>query len=97
MSFSGEYTKPASGGAPCSYNTLCSYNQNGAMAPVPSNVRAVSGKYVVPQWGALTNDALTHGGAGSCGGYFNITSAYGKGAGQCNQAYVTSLCGGCKK
>ena len=88
-----EYTKPTAGGAACTYASLCDYNQGGAMAPVPHG--AATGKYIVPQYKAIGYDALSHGGMGSCAGYFNINSAYGQGAGKCNQAYVTSLCGGC--
>ena len=97
MSCSGEYSNPTSGGAGCNYHSLCTYNTGGQMAPMPKNAKNVIGHFVVPQWGVISNDALTHGGVGSCSGYFNITSAYGKGAGKCNQAYVTSLCGGCNK
>ena len=96
MSYSStEYTKPTSGGAACTYQTLCTYNTGGQMAPMPHNAKVVSGKYIVPAYNAIGYDALTHNRAGSCSGYFNINGAYGKGAGKCNQAYVTSLCGGC--
>ena len=90
---SSEYSAPTSGGAPCSYRSLCGYNQGGAMAPVPQG--AVVGKYIVPQYNAIGYDALTHGAGGNCGGYFNINSAYGGGSGKCNQGYVTKLCGSC--
>ena len=95
MSSSTEYSKPSSGGAGCSYNTLCNYHSHGTMAPMSHKARTVTGSYVVPAYGAPGYATLTHGNAGGCSGYFSIQGAYGKGAGQCNQAYVTSLCGGC--
>jgi len=64
------------------------------MAPMPKGAKVVTGKYVVPNYGMPGYDTLSRGG-GSCAGYYTIKSAYGKGAGKCNQAYVTSLCGGC--
>jgi len=88
-----EYSQPMSNGAPCSYNSLGAYNQGGAMAPVPHG--SVTGKYVVPQYKAIGYDALTRG--GNCSGYPSIHKAYGAGAGKCNQAYVTSLCGSCNQ
>ena|SRR3990167_5449146 len=97
MSSSSEYTKPTSGGAGCAYQTLCSYNIGGQMAPM-GNSKTVSGRYIVPSWDPISYDTLSHGGMGSCGSYFNIQNAYGKNAGKCNQSYVTSLCNsGCGK
>lgn len=93
MSYSStEYTKPTSSCQACDYNTLCNYHSKGMMAPAGKG-KVVTGQYVVPKYAAPGYDALT--GVGTCGGYANINSAYGKGAGKCNQAYVTSLCGGC--
>lgn len=86
-----EYTN-STGGSACNYNTLCNYNSGGDMAPMPKNINQTRGKYVVPTYSAPTYDALTHGGVGSCSGYFNIKGAYGDGAGKCNQSYVTSIC-----
>lgn len=94
---SHEYSKPTSGGAACTYASLCNYNNGGQMAPIPSSTRGAVGKYIVPAFNAIGYDALTHGGQGSCGGYFNIEGAYGANASQCNQKYVTSLCGGCNR
>jgi len=90
-----EYTKPTVGGASCSYSNLCRYNSGVQMAPGSSKAKVVTGQYIVPAYNAIGYNALTHGGVGSCSGYFNIGSAYGKDAAQCNQAYVTSLCGSC--
>ena len=42
--------------------------------------------YIVPNFSAVTYDALTHGLTPTVG-YFNITSAYGAGAGSCNTQY----------
>ena len=92
---SSEYNNNTSGSSSCSYQTLCAYNSNGAMAPV--DPKQTVGVYVVPQWGAISNDALTHGGAGNCGGYFNIQSAYGANAGKCNTEYATTSCNSCPK
>lgn len=77
----------------CSYQTLCSYNSNSAMAPVAQSQPV--GFQVVPAYGAISNDALTHGGASSCNGYFTIGGAYGKNANKCNQQYVNRACDSC--
>ena len=37
----------------------------------------VSGKYIVPLYEPITYDALTSGYDPTCGGYFNISKAYG--------------------
>ena len=59
--------------------------------PVPT-----AGQYVVPDYGAIGYDALTHGvGGGGCNNYFNIEQAYGTGAGSCSTTYSTRACGGC--
>ncbi len=78
------------GGAPCSYTTLCNYSDSSFG---PGKPRPVGGVYVVPTYSAPGYDTLNHNGQGGCGSYFNINSAYGADAGQCNQAYTTSLCG----
>ena len=45
--------------------------------------------YTVPEYRAITTDALTHGNkANNCGGYFSIMSAYGDDAGSCNVSYI---------
>lgn len=93
MSQYSEYTGSSVKNSSCAYAQLCSYNQGGKMAPV--NPKQTSGVYVVPSYGAIGYNALTHGqGVPGCGGYFNIKSAYGAGAGSCNTTYTTKLCGG---
>ena len=81
-------------GAACSYATLNHYNSHSSMAvPVPDRTRGVSGSYVVPNYGGLGYNALTHGQkVGTCSGFFNITNAYGKNANNCNTQYVRTLC-----
>ncbi len=90
---SSEYNNGGSAG--CSYQTLCTYNSNGAMAPVAQSTPV--GYQVVPTYGAISTDALTHGGAPGCAGYFTIQGAYGKNAGKCNQGYVARACDSCKQ
>jgi len=80
----------------CSYTNLSNYNVKspgtlGTPAVPPS---VVSGYYVVPQYGSIGYDALTHGTGPSCTGYFNITDGYGPNAGNCNTQYMQSPCGG---
>jgi hypothetical protein len=79
----------------CSYKQV--YEQCGSQGnsngvnPVPT-----SGQYVVPDYGAIGYDALTHGNAGGgCNNYFNIEQAYGAGAGSCSTSYSVRACGGC--
>jgi hypothetical protein len=82
-------------GASCSYATLSRYNSNGQLAvPVPERTRGVSGAYVVPSFGLGHGyNSLTHGRkTGTCNGFFNITSAYGKNANNCNTQFVRTLC-----
>ena len=41
----------------------------------------------------ITPDTLTHGGKSSgCSGFFNITTAYGKNAANCDQQYAVRPC-----
>ena len=55
-----------------------------------------AGQYIVPGYGAIGYDALTHGNAGGgCNNYFNIEQAYGAGAGSCSTSYSARACGGC--
>lgn len=75
----------------CTYGTLGNYyGGRGAMAPVPTTTK--SGFLVVPNYQAPGYDTLTKNVPG-CGGYHNIQSAYGAGAGQCQTSYRTKLCG----
>jgi hypothetical protein len=84
-------------GSSCSYTNLQNYNSSTAGSlghPAERSVRAttVSGNYVVPNYSAIGYNALTHGEQGSCSGYFNITSAYGANANNCNTQYSNSPC-----
>jgi hypothetical protein len=86
-----EYNNSAVNGASCSYANLSHYNQGCAKAPAPS-ANNVCGMYIVPTYSAPGYNTLTHGGAPSCSGYFNIKGAYGANAGSCNTRYVQKLC-----
>jgi len=46
--------------------------------------------YKVPNYPPINTDALTHGVAYNCGGYFNILDAYGSSAGNCVTNYVNN-------
>ena len=46
--------------------------------------------YKVPNYPPINTDALTHGVAYSCGGYFNILDAYGSGSGSCVTNFVNN-------
>ena len=46
--------------------------------------------YKVPNYPPINTDALTHGVAYNCGGYFNILDAYGSSAGNCTTNYVNN-------
>jgi hypothetical protein len=75
------------------YSTLgCYLGKNSTMPPVRHGT--VSGKMVVPTYGAIGYDALTHG-VQSGQSHFNIKDAYGNGASSCTPTYTTRLCGGC--
>ena len=81
----------------CSYVNLQNYNSQAAgtlgKPAVSRNASAVSGYYVVPNYSAIGYNALTHGQQQpSCSGYFDITSAYGAGASQCDQQYSNRTC-----
>ena len=77
----------------CNYVTLARYN-NGARAGPPIPAGNVSGYYVVPRWSAPGYATLTHNQKyPSCSGFFNIQSAYGRGAGACNTSFSQRLCG----
>ncbi len=92
-----EYTKPTSGGPGCSYANLCNYNGATEMVNNLRNARPVKGVYIVPGYNAISYDALTLGGRGSCGGYGTIISGYGPGADSCNQQYLSKMCGQCNR
>lgn len=87
------YTSSNSANNPgaCSYNQLGAYTSGYSMGNVPNAGKPTVGSYIVPVWGASGYDSLV--GSGSCSSYGSISSAYGGSAGQCNQAYTTSMCG----
>ena len=89
-----EYNNTSVGASACAYATLSHYN-NGSqgLANIPQIRGQVNGMYVVPAYGTAGYASLTHGDtAPSCSGFFNITSAYGQGANNCNTQYVKKLC-----
>jgi hypothetical protein len=93
---SGEYNNQMAGGPIGSYQTLCSYNANSAMAPVSSKTSV--GVQIVPSFGSISTSTLTHGGRATGQAYFSIENAYGAGASQCNTQYVARQCaGGCNQ
>lgn len=85
-------------GASCSYASLNNYNSGGrkkntgnvGMPSVPAT--NVVGSYIVPEYGMIGYNALTHGNGPSCAGYFDITDAYGKGAANCNTQFMQRMC-----
>ena len=81
------------------YATLGSYNgyAPGMMGSPPLLATTVTGMYVVPDYSTIGYDSLTHGMGPYPQRYFNIRSAYGAGAGNCNTQYMTRMCnsGGC--
>jgi hypothetical protein len=91
--YGSEYSGGMVKGAGCDYNNLGNYlGSNNMMAPAVSG--QTKGVYIVPTYGAIGYDALTHGSNGNCGSHFTISDAYGAGAGLCNTSYTTRLCGG---
>ena len=86
---------------PCSYTQAASQCTNQGVKNLRSNMAGgtavpTAGQYVVPGYGAIGYDALTHGNAGGgCNNYFNIEQAYGAGAGSCSTSYSARACGGC--
>jgi len=89
--YKSEYTQPTVGGPGCGYTSLgCYLGSNPTMPALKPGT--TSGVYVTPDYAAIGYNALTHGQAGSCGGYFNIQGAYGAGAGNCSTSYTTRLC-----
>ena len=87
-----EYSNNSVSGLSCSYARLASYNKgsNNGPAITPGSV---SGKYIVPAYGAPGYNTLTAKGVPSCSGYYNINSAYGKNSGEgCSTQFVQKLC-----
>jgi len=83
-------------GTSCDYVSLANYNSSSAGTlgnPTYMHATDVVGHYVVPNYGSIGYNALSHGNTTpSCSGYFNITSAYGANAGDCNTQYINSSC-----
>ena len=103
-----EYTRPTVNSGVCTYTPLKDYNSGfgrGPVAPImpgtPSMANTIVPKYCPASFGPGPNyppkyDTLLHGqGAYSCGGYFNIHSAYPYATGKtCATQFVTRSCDG---
>lgn len=91
-----EYNNASRGGPSCAYGTLNHYNQGmgvGANVPVPAGVPKMSHQ-VVPVYGSMGYDALTHGThVPSCTNYFDLSKAYPKYPNNCTK-FTTRLCSG---
>ena len=83
-------------GPSCSYVSLSNYNgvqRNPTSVNMPYvPATNVVGRYIVPDYSTIGYNALTHGSSASCGGYFDITGAYGKGAENCNTQFMQRAC-----
>ena len=86
-----EYDGPMVNAMACSYAKLDNYNQGtpSMSPPVPDYAKSVIGFNMVPV-GMNPKPDLTHG--GSCSGYANIVSAYGKNADNCAPKYRKRDC-----
>lgn len=89
--YSYDYNNSATACTSCAYGSLGNYNSNYSMG-VPPMGKPSAGAYVVPTYSPPSYDTLIAK-VPSPSGYFNITTAYGQGAGNCQQTYTTSLCG----
>lgn len=89
---SSDYVNYSAGSSSCSYAPLGQYTADYQMG-VPFQGKVSSGQYIVPTWGAIGYDSLTSK-VPSCSGYYDVNSAYGADAGNCQTTYRTSLCGG---
>jgi hypothetical protein len=89
---SSDYVNYSAGSSACNYAPLGQYTADYSMG-VPFQGKVTNGLYVVPTWGAIGYDALTNN-VPNCSGYFDVNSAYGANAGNCQTTYRTSLCGG---
>ena len=87
---SGDYNN-SSGGAACSYASQGNYTADYSMS-VPFQGKLSKGMYITPSWGSIGHDDLTNK-VPTCSGYFDVNSAYGSNAGNCQTTYRTSLCG----
>ena len=91
--YKSEYNNSMVGKKFGGYSSLGSYyGPNSTMASIRPTT--TQGAMVVPMYGNIGYDALTHGSNPSYGGHFNISNAYGAGAGSCSTSYSTRLCGG---
>ena len=96
--YNSEYTQSSVSSSGCNYARLgCYYGPRSTMPPIRRGT--TSGVMIVPTYGAIGYNALTHGVPDSCGGHFNITNAYGANAGSCStkNLYTKRLCGGCQQ
>jgi hypothetical protein len=86
-----------------SYTSLANYNQaysvgaNGLSAlgvPALASQTLANNNIILPAYGSMGYNSLTHGGQSSCGTYFNRTSAYpGMDAqGNCKTSYIARVC-----
>ena len=76
----------------CDYKTLNELGQK-STGSVPIQRTTVTGHYIVPDYKAPSYNTLMHGVRNpSCAGFFNIMSAYGKNAANCNQQYSLTKC-----
>jgi len=87
-----EYNNSAVSSGGCNYASLARYNANKGVSGIPVPRTNVSGVYLVPTYGAPGYNTLTHNSAPSCSGFFNINTAYGQNANNCNTQYVKSMC-----
>jgi hypothetical protein len=87
---SGDYNN-SSGGAACSYASQGNYTADYSMS-VPFQGKLSKGMYITPSWGSIGHADLTNK-VPTCSGYFDVNSAYGSNAGNCQTTYRTSLCG----
>jgi len=78
------------GSSPCSYATLSRYNNGASLGPALRGTTP-TGIYIVPDYSAPGYDTLTHSAQPTCGGYFDIGSAYQNGGGSCGTKFVKRI------
>lgn len=83
----------------CVYNHFNEYNSNespeamrdiGISPPIPSGTPSWK-NVIVPVWGSIGYDALTHGDRCTCGGHFTIENAYPNYKNNCTK-FTKRLC-----
>lgn len=85
------------------YSTLATYtssyspsssNLSALGVPVAATQTLANNNILLPVYGSMGYNSLTHGGKGSCGVYFNRTAAYpGMDAqGNCKTSYMARVC-----